>query len=362
MIMRREASPWRDLWPWAAAGIGALVMLWLLAPILTPFVIGAGLAYLGDPLVDRLQRLGLSRTGGVCVVFVVLSLAGLLILLLVLPVLYTQLASLLSRIPEALLWLQNTALPTLGITLPEGVALNAEGLKEIVAKNWSKAGDVAAGVWDQVSRNSTALITTVANLIMVPIVSFYLLRDWDDLVAWIRDVIPPRMLPGVSGLARETDEVLGSFIRGQLYVMVALGTFYSIGLMLVGLDLALVIGVGAGLVSFVPYLGTILGIAAALMAMFLQTGEWLPLLWVALVFGVGQMLEGGVLTPILVGDKIGLHPVTVIFALMAGGQLFGFIGILVALPVAAVLAVMFRHAKRHWLGSRVYQGYSDETT
>jgi len=346
----------REAWPWLAAAAVALIMLWLLAPILTPFVIGAGLAYLGDPLVDRLQRMRLSRTAGVCVVFVVLGLSSLLILLLVLPVLYTQLAALLSRVPEALIWLQNTALPAVGGTPPDGIALDAEGLKEIVAKNWSKAGDVAAALWEQVSRNGTALVTTVANLVMVPIVSFYLLRDWDDLVAWIRDVIPPRLLPSVSGIARETDEVLGSFIRGQLYVMVALGTFYSVGLMLVGLDLALVIGVGAGLVSFVPYLGTILGIAAALMAMFLQTGEWLPLLWVAMVFGVGQMLEGGVLTPILVGDKIGLHPVTVIFALMAGGQLFGFIGILVALPVAAVLAVLFRHAKRRWLDSRVYQG------
>lgn len=346
----------REAWPWAAAGLALLVMLWLLAPILTPFVIGAGLAYLGDPVVDRLQRLRLSRTASVCLVFILLTLAGLLILLLVLPVLYTQLAMLLKRIPDALLWLQDSALPSLGLTLPDGVALDAEGLKTIVGKHWAQAGDVAATLWEQVSSNGTALLTTIANLVMVPIVSFYLLRDWDDLVAWIRDMIPPRMVPGVTALARETDDVLGSFIRGQLSVMVALGTFYSIGLMLGGLDLALVIGVGAGLVSFVPYLGTILGIAAALMAMFLQTGEWLPLVWVAMVFGIGQMLEGGVLTPILVGDKIGLHPVSVIFALMAGGQLFGFIGILVALPVAAVLAVLFRHAKRRWLASRVYQG------
>lgn len=347
---------YREYLPWAVAGLGFLVLLWLLAPILTPFILGAALAYLGDPLVDRLQRWKLSRTAGVSIVFVVLTIVSLVMLLLVLPVLYTQLASLLKRVPEALLWIQDSLLPLLGITLPEGMALDAEGLKSIVSQNWSRAGDVATAIWERVSGNTAALITAVVNLLMVPIVSFYLLRDWDDLVTWIRDMIPPRLLPTVGGVARETDEVLGSFIRGQLYVMAALGAFYSVGLMLVGLDLALVIGVGAGLLSFVPYLGTILGIAAALMAMFLQTGEWLPLIWVALIFGVGQMLEGAVLTPVLVGDRIGLHPVTVIFALMAGGQLFGFIGVLVALPVTAVLAVLFRHAKQRWLRSRVYQG------
>jgi predicted PurR-regulated permease PerM len=353
----QTAQPgYREFLPWAAAAAGLLLLLWLLAPILTPFVLGAALAYLGDPLVDRLQRWKLSRTAGVSVVFVVLTVASLLILLLVLPVLYTQLAALLKRIPEALLWLQNSLLPMLGITLPEGMALDAEGLKSIVSQNWSRAGDVATAIWQRVSSNTAALITALVNLLMVPIVSFYLLRDWDHLVAWVRAMIPPRLLPTVSGLARETDEVLGSFIRGQLYVMTALGVFYSLGLMLAGLDLALVIGIGAGLLSFVPYLGTILGIGAALTAMFLQTGEWLPLVWVALVFGIGQMLEGAVLTPILVGDKIGLHPVTVIFALMAGGQLFGFIGVLIALPAAAVLAVLFRHAKRAWLASRAYQG------
>jgi predicted PurR-regulated permease PerM len=355
--MSHTARPgYREMLPWAAAAVGALLLLWVLAPMMKGLRIGAALAYLGDPLVDRLQRWKLSRTAGVSVVFIVLTVAGLLIVLLVLPVLYTQLAALLKRVPEALLWLQNSLLPLLGIALPEGVALDAEGLKSIVTQHWARAGDVAAAIWERVSSNTAALLTALVNLLMVPIVSFYLLRDWDDLVAWVRDMIPPRLLPTVSGLAKETDEVLGSFIRGQLYVMAALGLYYSVGLMLVGLDLALVIGVGAGLISFVPYLGTIVGIAAALTAMFLQTGEWLPLVWVALVFGIGQVLEGAVLTPNLVGDKIGLHPVTVIFALMAGGQLFGFIGVLIALPTAAVLAVLFRHAKRGWLASRVYQG------
>jgi predicted PurR-regulated permease PerM len=344
----------RDSWPWLLAAAGLLLALWLLSPILTPFVIGAGLAYLGDPVVDRLQRWKLSRTAGVSVVFVVIALGMLLAVLLLIPLLYAQVSALLTRIPDALAWTQAVALPWLGIELPEGVRLDAEGLKSIVGQNWSKASDVAGAVWTRVSSNGTALLATGVNLLMVPVVSFYLLRDWDDLVAWIRDMVPRRSLPAVSQFARETHEVLGSFIRGQLYVMIALGTYYSLGLWLVGLDLALVIGMTAGLVSFVPYLGTIVGIVAALLAMFLQTGEWLPLVWVALVFGIGQVLEGAVLTPNLVGDKIGLHPVTVIFALLAGGQLFGLIGVLIALPMAAVLAVLFRHGKRRWLASRVY--------
>lgn len=347
---------WRDTWPWAAAGLGFIVLLWLLAPILTPFVLGAALAYLGDPVVDRLQRWRLSRTAGVCVVFLVISLFSLIAVLLIIPMLYTQVTALLSRIPEWLGWIQNTALPYVGITLPEGVGLDGAGLKSIVTEHWSQASDMASTVWAQVSSNGTRLLTTLVNLLMVPVVSFYLLRDWDDLVAWVRNMIPRKALPTVGPLATETHEMLGSFIRGQLYVMLALGTFYTVGLWAVGLDLALVIGMTAGLISFVPYLGTIVGVVAALLAMFMQTGELLPLVWVALVFGIGQLMEGAVLTPNLVGDKIGLHPVTVIFALMAGGQLFGFIGVLIALPMAAVLAVLFRHGKQHWLNSRVYQG------
>lgn len=346
----------RDTLPWIAAGVGFLVLMWLLKPILTPFVLGAALAYLGDPVVDRLQRWRLSRTTGVCVVFLFVTVFSVAAVLLLIPVLYTQVAALLSRIPESLVWLQNTALPFLGIELPDGVGLDADGLKSIVSEHWSKAGDMAAAIWTQVSSNGTALLTALVNLVMVPVVSFYLLRDWDHLVAWIRDMIPRQTLPTVSRLALETHDVLGSFLRGQLYVMLSLAALYSLGLWLIGLDLALAIGLMAGLISFVPYLGAIVGIVVALLAMFMQTGEWLPLIWVALVFGIGQTLESVVLTPNLVGEKIGLHPVTVIFALMAGGQLFGFVGVLIALPMAAVLAVLFRYGKQHWLSSRLYQG------
>jgi predicted PurR-regulated permease PerM len=345
---------WKDVFPWAAAALVLALLLWLLAPILTPFVIGAGLAYLGDPLVDALQRRRLSRTTGVVIVFTVLTLAGLIAALLILPLLYKQFVELLQNIPVWLQWLQNNALPRLGIVLPEGLQLDATGLRSVVAEHWSQAGGIMARVWAGVSESGGALIAAGASLLLVPVVSFYLLRDWDELVAWIGSMIPPRLLPRVTGLALETDQVLGAFLRGQLSVMLALALIYSIGLALCGLKLALVIGIGAGLLSFVPYLGFIVGFGAAAIAMLVQTGEWLPLVWVALVFTVGQVIESSLLTPILVGDKIGLHPVAVIFAVMAGGQLFGFIGVLAALPVAAVLAVLLRHAKRGWLQSPVY--------
>lgn len=354
--MSTATLTWRDAWPWAAAALGILLFLWALAPVLTPFVLGAGLAYLGNPVVDALERRRLGRTAAVSIVFVVLSLAGLVLALLIVPLVYQQAVVLLRKLPEALLWVQDVALPTLGISLPEGVALDAEGLKALIGQHWAKAGDWAAVIGSRLAGSGTALLALAASLLMVPIVTFYLLRDWPRLLAWINAMIPPRHRPTVAGLAREADGVLSAFIRGQLSVMAALAVFYSLGLSLAGLDLALVIGVGAGLISFVPYLGTVVGVAAALLAMFLQTGEWLPLIWVALVFGIGQILEGAVLTPVLVGDRIGLHPVTVIFAVLAGGQLFGFVGVLLALPTAAVLAVLLRHGKARWLQSRLYLG------
>lgn len=347
--------PMRHNWPWLAAGLAFLVLLYLLAPILTPFVIGAGLAYLGDPLVDRLQRLKLSRTGGVAALFVVLTFGGLLAVFALVPVLQQQFLTLLRNIPEWLAWLQTSGLPKLGLELPPDLQLNPEGLRKLVTDHWSGASNLLTRLWDQASKSTGALLTLVANLFLVPIVTFYLLRDWDDLVAWVRGMIPPRWLPTSTQLASEADEVLGAFIRGQLSVMAALTVYYVITLWIAGLDLALVVGLIIGLVSFVPYLGTIIGVLTATIAMLVQTQELLPLLWLALIFGVGQFLESNVLTPLLVGDKIGLHPVAVIFAVMAGGQLFGFIGVLLALPLAAVLAVLMRHFKQRWLASPFYR-------
>lgn len=343
-----------DMWPWLVAlGLFA-IFCWLLSPILTPFVLGAGLAYAGDPAVDRLQTWGLSRTAGVCVVFFGITLSTLAGLVMLVPMLQDQLTVLLENLPRWLAWLQNQGLERLGITLPDGVRLDAEGFKKVVTEHWAQAGSVLKTVWGKVSASGGALVIAITNLLLVPVVTFYLLRDWDVLVEWIRNLVPPRALPTVDSMARETDDVLGAFIRGQLTVMAALTVYYWIALWLAGLNLALLVGIIVGMISFVPYLGAIVGVLTAVVAMLVQTQELLPFVWLALVFGIGQILESNVLTPLLVGDKIGLHPVAVIFAVMAGGELFGFVGVMLALPMAAVIAVLLRHAKRQWLSSRLY--------
>lgn len=347
-------SSLRDNWPWVALGLILLVLTWLLTPILTPFVVGAGLAYIGDPIVDRLERLRLSRTAAVSLVFTILTVFALVVIALLVPMLGEQFVVLLHNLPEWLDWLQNRAMPALGLRLPGGIELDAQGLKTLIQDHWSKAGEVLPAIWQRASASTGAIMTTVANLLLIPIVTFYLLRDWDALVAWVRKVIPPRWQPTADGLAHETDDVLGAFLRGQLTVMAALTVYYWIALWLAGLKLALIVGLIIGLVSFVPYLGAIIGVITAVIAMAVQNPQLMPFVWLAVVFAIGQFLESNVLSPLLIGDRIGLHPVAVIFAVMAGGQLFGFIGVLLALPVAAVIAVLLRHTLRHWFNSRLY--------
>ncbi len=345
------------LWPALAvlAGlIGSYWLLHLLAPILLPFVLGAALAYLGDPIVDRLEARRLSRTAGVCIVFGLFAGLGLIGLLIFVPMLYEQLGNLIRRIPSFLDWLQRELLPRLGIELDEASRLDVESLRVLLKEHWQQAGGMVTEWIGPVTRSGGAMLALVVNLFMVPVVTFYLLRDWDLLVAAIRRMIPRRAEPRVVQLAQEVDEVLGAFITGQLLVMLSLGCFYALGLWIAGLDLALLIGFGAGIVSFIPYLGPIVGIVSAGVAMLIQTQELLPLLGVAAVFGIGQVLESIWLTPWLVGDKVGLHPVAVIFAVMAGGQLFGFVGVMLGLPVAAALAVLLRHLHERWLRSEWY--------
>lgn len=341
----------------AAGVLGVtLVLVWLLSPILTPFVFAAGLAYLGDPLVDRLETLRIPRTAGVAIVFATLTLAGVIFALLMIPLLQKQVVTMAQRVPEVLDALQNQWLPALGIDLPPDVRFDVAGLRELVREHWSQAGGLAASAWGSLSKSGLALLAFLTNVALTPIVTFYLLRDWDKLIARIAELIPRSALPTVTALARETDEVLSAFMRGQLLVMLSLSVIYVSGLWMIGLELALLIGLIAGLVSFVPYLGFIIGVLLAVIASLVQSAEWLPLIGVVVVFGVGQVLESSVLTPLLVGDRIGLHPVAVIFAVLAGGQLFGFVGVLLALPVAAAIAVLLRFATRHWMASGLYRG------
>jgi predicted PurR-regulated permease PerM len=346
-------------WLWLGVLLGSGWLVYLLAPVLAPFLAGALIAYLGSPLVDWLQLRRLSRTGAVVLVFSLFTLAMLVLVLFLAPLLAKQVeAALVVQLPRALEWLQGTALPYLGglAGLQTETLFDIEQLKATLSAHWREAGGVAARVLESVTRSGLALFGWLANLVLIPVVAFYLLRDWHVLVARIDQMLPRDPAPVIRRLARESDTVLGAFMRGQLLVMLALGLFYTLGLWLVGLELALLIGMLAGLVSFVPYLGFTVGVLAALLAGWFQFQEFMPLLWVVLVFGLGQLLESLWLTPRLVGGSIGLHPVAVIFAIMAGGQLFGFVGVLLALPVASVAMVLLRYAHRQYLDSELYEG------
>ena len=344
-------------WLWLG---GVLLLGWLLYqlhPILSPFLVGMLLAYLGDPLVDRLERLGLSRTWGVVAVFTLFSLILLALLLVLVPMLGRQLVRLYELAPQMLDWLQNSALPWVQakLGLPQGF-WRVDKLKEVISGHLGQTTDVVGVLLASATASGLALVGWIGNLLLIPVVGFYLLRDWDLMMAKLRGLLPRNREGLVLKLTGECHEVLGAFIRGQLLVMLALGVIYSVGLMAIGLDLGLLIGLLAGLASIVPYMGFVVGFGSAVAAALFQFGgfELYPLIGVAVVFGIGQLLEGMLLTPLLVGDRIGLHPVAVIFAILAGGQLFGFTGVLLALPVAAVIMVLLRHAHDLYKLSQLY--------
>lgn len=330
-------------------------LFYLLAPILTPFAIGAGIAYLGDPLADRLEAWRFSRTAAATLVFLAMTVVLGLVLLWLVPLLEHQVSRLFSSLPGYVAWLKGEVLPWLDERLGvQSQYLDVEKLVAVIKQHWSQAGGLVAAVAASISRSGMAVAEWIMNLVLIPVVAFYLLRDWDVLVAKVRDLLPKRIEPTVSRIVLESDAVLGAFLRGQFSVMIALGVIYSIGLWLVDLDLAVLIGMTAGLVSFIPYLGSIVGVVAACVAAMMQFHDVWALVPVLAVFGVGQVLEGMLLTPLLVGDKVGLHPVAVIFAILAGGQIFGFVGVLLALPVASVLMVLMRHFHNVYKDSEVY--------
>jgi predicted PurR-regulated permease PerM len=346
----------RRRWQWLALAAVVGVLVWLLAPILTPFVISALLAWLGEPLVRRLERRGRSRSIAVLMVFSLMTLVIVLAVLLLIPLIENQVSKFIDWLPRFGTWLTGTAVPWAEQRFKIELAsyIDPSAIIELLKKHWQEAGGVAASIFGGVSKSGLAILGWVANLALIPVVTFYFMRDGAAMLGKVRDLLPRPIEPMVSQLTTESDQVLGGFIRGQLSVMIALGAIYAIGLTAVGVDLGILIGIVAGLVSFVPYLGAIVGLGAAVIATLVQHGDLMHLALVLGVFGLGQLLESFWLTPWLVGDKIGLHPVAVIFAIMAGGQLFGFLGVLLALPVAAVLVVVLRYAHARYTASQLY--------
>ncbi len=345
---------------WGLVAFATLWLVWLLGPILTPFVLAALLGWLGDPLVDRLERTGRSRPVAVTLVFVLMVLVLVLAVLILVPMVERQIRTLVEALPQYREWFMGTALPW--VEARTGVEITAwldpQRLIELVRTHWEQAGGVATTLFGYLSSSGFAFLAWIANIVLLPILTFYFLRDWDVLVERVAAMIPRDHIGTVSRLAKESDEVLGAFLRGQFIVMLALGAIYAIGLSIVGLKLGLLIGIVAGLISFVPYLGAATGIVLAVLAALVQSQGFdvKLLVLVGVVFTVGQLIESYVLTPRIVGDRIGLHPVAVIFAIMAGGQLFGFVGMLIALPVAAVGNVLLRYVHERYTQSRLYAG------
>lgn len=323
-------------------------LLYLLAPVLTPFVAAALLAYIGDPLADRLQKFKLPRTLAVVTVFLMTFLLVALLVLLVGPLIKSQVGALFLALPDIAHQVEQVWLPSLlGWMSVESV--EDVGIGAFLARYSDMFGSWSGTILLSVGKSGGILAAAVLSLFLIPILTFYMLRDWDSIMLHLRALVPDSQRSTVTELARETDEMLGAFLRGQVLVMLALAFIYTLGLSLVGLKFAIAIGVVSGLVSFVPYLGFVFGIGLAGLTVALEPDPLWQIVGVVATFTIAQLIEGSILTPKLVGDRIGLHPVIIIFAVAAGGQLFGFFGILLALPAAAVLSVLVRFAYHRYL-------------
>lgn len=332
--------------------IGGLI--YLLDAVLMPFIAGMILAYLADPLANRFQRWGMNRPFAVSSVFLVLLVVLVVSLLILIPLLVQQLKQLGEAIPGIFNWVENTLAPQ--VQEWTGYDLTAEliNARETLVENWRDAGGYLAQALGQIGRSGMAFASWITYVALIPVVTFYLLLDWNRLLTNIANLVPRQWADDTFRLARRCDEVLSSFLRGQLLVMLCLGIIYAVGLTLMGLNFGLLIGFVSGLVSIVPFLGFIVGLVIALVVALFQYATWWAVLGVILVFSIGQMAESVVLQPKLLGDKIGLHPVAVIFAVLAGGNLFGLTGVLLALPVAAVILVLLKEVKIRYQHSELY--------
>ena len=347
------ALPVRDqLRYWGVAAAVFILLLWLLGDVLLPFVIGGAIAYFLDPLADRLENLGLSRAAATGIITVIGILTFALMILMVVPALITQLIDLVDVLPSLFQELRGV-IERQFPSLLDRESNTHQFLLSIGETLKGKTGDVLQTVLASVG----SAVNVVILLVIVPVVAVYLLLDWDRMIARINDLLPRDHAPIIRKLAGEIDAVLASFVRGMGTVCLILGTYYAIALMIVGLQFGLIVGFIAGLVTFIPYLGALIGGTLAIgLALFQFWGDWASIGLVAGIFAIGQVVEGNLLTPKLVGDSVGLHPVWLLLALSVFGALFGFVGMLIAVPVAAALGVLARFATSQYLTSRLYTG------
>jgi predicted PurR-regulated permease PerM len=356
MTETAAAARWRF---WVAAAVVFVLILWLLNDILLPFVVGIAVAYFLDPVVVRLQRVGLSRTWATTAVTILAVLLAVGVAMAILPPLFGQLQSLIAKAPQYIVQAVARVQPLIE-PLRDKLGLPSLSLQDLQAEATQWAGQafaIAGSLAGGLARRGAALINLLALVFLTPVVTFYLLRDWEKVIAALDGALPLDHAPTIRKLARESNAAIAGYVRGQALVCIALGTIYAVGLSLVGLQFGLIIGLIAGAISFIPFVGTFVGAVMALgMALAQFPPDWMSVIKVAAVFLFGQMMEGNVLSPKLVGDRVGLHPVLIMFALLAGGSLFGFVGILIAVPTAAVIGVVVRHLLGRYRESGIYRG------
>lgn len=345
---------------WVIAFLAFILFLYVFSAILLPFLAGMALAYFLDPVADRLERLGLSRTAATVLILIAFVLVLALALTVMTPILARQLADFGARVPEYLSRLQGLVTNfdsewferVLGV---DSAALK-EGLNSLLAQGTGLVGQLFQSIWS----SGATLISLVSLFIVTPVVAFYMLLDWDRMVSKVDSLVPRQHVGTVRQLARDINASTAGFVRGQGTLCLILGAFYAIGLTLVGLNFGLLIGFFAGLISFIPYVGSLVGLVLSVGVAFFQFWpEWYWVVAVAAIFFLGQFLEGNILQPKLVGKSVGLHPVWLMFALVAFGYLFGFAGLLIAVPASAAVAVLVRFAISRYLESPLYSGSRD---
>lgn len=340
---------------WGTVALGLGILLWLLSPVLTPFLLGAILAYILQPGVAWLVRHRVPRGLSALLMMLVFALIVMLLALLVFAVVQRELPQLQHQVPGLIVRLHDWAQPKLAF-LGFGDVFDFSSLRDMLSSQIeSSAQAVALAAWKSLRTSSNVMITLVGDLVMVPLVLFYLLYDWNMMLARVASFVPRRWLAKTTELVIEMDITLSQYLRGQLLVMGILAVFYATALSIARFEIALPVGVFTGLAVFIPYVGYATGLVLALLAALLQFGNWYGFIAVAIIYGIGQILESFILTPRLVGERIGLHPLAVIFALLAFGQLFGFFGVLLALPVSAILSTALREVRRGYLASGLYK-------
>ena len=347
------ALPVRDQMKyWGLAMAALLLALWFLGHVMLPFLVGGAIAYFMDPVADRLERAGLSRAAATGTISVLALLLTTLLALAILPMLFNQLIDLVNEAPAIFRRLQAFVMERFPQVQDETSTLR-QTLESIGKLIQSKGGELA----NTLVGSAMGVVSAIVFIVVVPVVAFYMLLDWDHMVAKVDDALPRDHAPTVRRLANEINVVLAAFVRGQISVCMAMGTFYGLTLMLAGLNFGLVVGVIAGAITFIPYVGALIGGALAIgLALFQFWGDWLSIGLVVAIFAAGQFLEGNVITPKLVGNSVGLHPVWLLFALSAFGSVFGFVGMLVAVPVAAAMGVLARFGLEQYKQSRLYTG------